>query len=47
MGSQFEEVVQIFEVKRVGGAPKGHQFTSLSSHENTEDLSFPILSSEL
>jgi len=29
MGSYFGEVAQIFELKRVGGAPKGHQFASL------------------
>ena len=30
MSSYFRKVVQIFELKRVGGAPKGHQFTSLN-----------------
>ena len=29
MISQFEKLVQNFEVKRVGGAPKGHQLTPL------------------
>ena len=32
IGLQIGEVVQIFELKRVGSAPKGHQFTPL---ENT------------
>jgi len=29
MRSQFGESVQNFELKRVGGAPKGHQFAPL------------------
>ena len=29
MGSQFEKLAQIFELKRVGGAPKGHQFAPI------------------
>jgi hypothetical protein len=29
IGSYFEEVVQIFELKRVGGAPRGYQFAAL------------------
>ena len=29
MISQFEKLVQNFEVKSVGGAPKGHQLTPL------------------
>ena len=27
--SQFGELVQNFELKRIGGAPKGHQFAPL------------------
>ena len=29
IGSHFEEVVQIFELKKVGGAPKDHPFAPL------------------
>ena len=29
MRSQFGESVQNFELKRVGGAPKGHQYAPL------------------
>ena len=29
MRFNFREVAQIFELKRIGGAPKGHQLTPL------------------
>ena len=31
MRYDFGEVVQNFELKRIGGAPKGHQFANLLS----------------
>ena len=37
MESYFEKVVQIFELKRVGGAPKGHPFAP-QSHDSLHQL---------
>ena len=38
MGFSFGEVVQIFELKRVGGAPKGHPFAPLADMHNMRHL---------
>jgi hypothetical protein len=32
MISNFRKLVQVFELKRIGGAPKGHQFAPLVQH---------------
>jgi len=38
MGFHFEKPVQYFELKRVGGAPKGYPFAPLKSGVSAERL---------